>query len=82
MQGFRRFAYQLELQQAREYGKVQIEEQIEERISRADLYKDLPRGRKRQGWKKEFLNSLKEAAQDIGEVSEDEILRTVRSCRR
>jgi hypothetical protein len=59
-----------------------LAEQIEERMSRAELYKDLPRGRKRRGWKKEFLNSLKEAAHDIGEVSEEEILRTVRSYRR
>ena len=59
-----------------------LEEQIEERMSRADLYKDLPRGRKRRGWKKEFLNSLREAAQDIGEASEEEILRTVRAYRK
>jgi hypothetical protein len=57
-------------------------EQIEERMSRADLYRDLPRGKKRRGWKKEFLESLTEAAKDIGEVSEEEILRTVRSYRR
>ena len=57
-------------------------EQIEERLSRVDLYKDLPRGRKRRGWKKEFLDSLAEAAKDIGEVSEEEILRTVRTHRR
>jgi hypothetical protein len=54
-------------------------EQIEERMGRADLYKDMPRGRKRRGWKKEFLESLTEAAKDIGEVSEEEILRTVRA---
>lgn len=59
-----------------------LEQQIEERISRVDFYRDLPRGRKRRGWKKEFLASLAEAAKDIGEVSEEEILRTVRSCRR
>lgn len=59
-----------------------LEEQIEERMSRANLYRDLPRGRKRRGWKKEFLESLAEAAKDIGEVSEEEILRTVRSYRR
>ena len=41
-----------------------------------------PRGRKRRGWKKEFLESLAEVAKDIGEVSEEEILRTVRSYRR
>jgi len=57
-------------------------EQIEERMSRAILYKDLPRGRKRRGWKKEFLESLAEAAKDMGELSEEEILRTVRSYRR
>lgn len=59
-----------------------LEKQIEKRMSRADLYKDLPRGRKRRGWKKEFLESLSEAAKDIGEVSEEEILRTVRTYRR
>lgn len=51
-------------------------------MGRADLYKDMPRGRKRRGWKKEFLESLTEAAKDIGEVSEEEILRTVRTYRR
>lgn len=59
-----------------------LEEQIEERMSRADLYRDLPRGRKRRGWKREFLESLAEAAKDIGEISEEEILRTVRSYHR
>jgi hypothetical protein len=42
----------------------------------------MPRGRKRRGWKKEFLESLTEAAKDIGEVSEEEILRTVRTYRK
>jgi hypothetical protein len=51
-------------------------------MGRADLYKDMPRGRKRRGWKKEFLESLTEAAKDIGEVSEEEILRTVRTYRK
>lgn len=59
-----------------------LEEQVEERMNRVDLYKDLPRGRKRRGWKKEFLESLSEAAKDIGEISEEEILRTVRSYRK
>jgi hypothetical protein len=56
--------------------------QIEEGMSRADLFKDLPRGKKRRGWKKEFLESLTEAAKDVGKVSEEEILRTVRSYRK
>src|SRR5580704_5909388 len=57
-------------------------EQLQERMSRADLYKDLPRGRRRKGWKKEFLESLAEAAKDMDEVSEEEILRTVRAYRK
>jgi hypothetical protein len=56
--------------------------QIKEGMSRADLYRDLPRGKKRRGWKKEFLASLNEAAKDIADVSEEEILRTVRSYRK
>jgi hypothetical protein len=57
-------------------------EQIEERMGKAELYKDIPRGRKRRGWKKEFLEALNKAAKDIGEVSEEEISRAVRTDRR
>jgi hypothetical protein len=56
--------------------------QIEEGMSRAILYRDLPRGKKRRGWKREFLASLTEAAKDIGDVSEEEILHTVRGYRK
>ena len=56
--------------------------QIEEGMSKADLYRDLPRGKKRRGWKKEFLELLTEAAKDIGDLSEEDILRTVRTYRR
>jgi hypothetical protein len=57
-------------------------EQIAERMDKAALYKDRPRGRKRRGWKKELLESLSVAAKDIGDVSEEEILRVVRDYRR
>jgi len=57
-------------------------EQIEERMGKAALYKDIPRGRKRKGWKKEFLESLNAAAKDIGEISEEEISRLVRTYRK
>ena len=56
--------------------------QLQEQMIRADLYRDLPRGRKRRGWKKEFLESLTEAAKEIGEVSGEEILQTVRAYRK
>src|ERR1700733_718556 len=57
-------------------------EQIEQGLSRAELYPDLPRGRKRPGWKKEFTEALSEAGKDMGEISEEEILRTIRGYRR
>jgi hypothetical protein len=56
-------------------------EQIEQGLSRADLYRDLPPGRKRAGWKKEFLEALSDAAKDIGEISQEEIQRTIRDYR-
>ena len=56
-------------------------EQIEQGLSRAELYRDLPPGRKRAGWKKEFLEALSDAAKDIGEVSQEEIQRTIRDYR-
>ena len=57
-------------------------EEIEQGLSRTALYRDLPRGRKRASWKKEFLETLSEAAKDMGEVSEDAILHTIRTYRR
>jgi hypothetical protein len=53
--------------------------QLQEQMARADLYRDLPRGRKRRGWKKDFLESLTEAARDIGEVPNEEIFKIVRA---
>lgn len=59
-----------------------FEERIERRMSKAALFRDLPRGKKRRGWKKEFVESLTAAAKDMGQVSEEEILRAVRSYRK
>ncbi len=56
-------------------------DEIEQGLSRADLYRDLPPGRKRAGWKTEFLEALSDAAKDIGEISEEEIQRTIRDYR-
>lgn len=58
-----------------------LRDQIERRMTLADLYRDLPPGKKRRGWKKEFLESLADAARDVGEISEDEIFHAVRSYR-
>jgi len=59
----------------------ELAQQLQERLRLVELYKDVPRGRKRQGWKKEFLASLREAARDMGDVSADEVLKAVREYR-
>ena len=50
-------------------------------MERVDLYRDLPRGRKRPNWKAEFLATLKEASQDIGDVPPQDVQRAVREYR-
>jgi hypothetical protein len=59
----------------------QIRRELEQRLPLANLYRDLPRGRKRKGWKEEFLRTLREAASDLGELSEQQITASVRSYR-
>ncbi len=55
--------------------------ELQKQLPRASVSLDLPRGRKRPGWKKEFLRSLKTAAIEMDDVSEKEILQTVRETR-
>lgn len=59
----------------------ELAQRLEERLRRVDLYKDLPRGRKRPGWKKEFLATLRQAAEEMGDVSSKEALTAVRRYR-
>ena len=56
--------------------------ELEKQLPRASISRDLPRGRKRAGWKKDFLCSLEAAAVEMGDVSEEEILETIRATRR
>ena len=58
-----------------------LAQELEEQIPLASAYKDLPRGRKRAGWKKDFLRSVQKAAADLGNISEEEILKSVRESR-
>ena len=55
--------------------------ELQKQLPRASVSRDLPRGRKRAGWKKDFLRSLEAAATEMGDVSEEEILNTVRKTR-
>jgi hypothetical protein len=54
---------------------------LEGQIPLASAYQDLPKGRKRAGWKKDFLRNAQKAAADLGDLSEEDILRTVREHR-
>ncbi len=59
----------------------QIIKELEQRLPLASIYRDIPRGRKRKGWKEEFLCTLKDAANDVGDLSEKQIIESVRSYR-
>ena len=55
--------------------------ELEDQLPLASAYKDLPKGRKRAGWRKDFLRSVQKAATDLGDISEGQILKTVREYR-
>ena len=55
--------------------------ELEKQLPRASISRDLPRGRKRPGWKKNFLRSVEAAATEMRDVSEEEIVKTVRDTR-
>lgn len=59
-----------------------LTKELEDRLRLAVVARDLPRGRKRRGWKAEFLRAVRDAAADLEEVSEREILKAVQQARR
>jgi hypothetical protein len=56
--------------------------ELRRRLPLADVAKDLPRGRKRVGWKRAFLASVREAATELTGVSDEQIADTVNAYRR
>jgi hypothetical protein len=58
-----------------------LAKELEEQLPRAVDYRDLPRGRKRQGWKEEFSRNLEAASRDLSGVAESQIAETIRSYR-
>jgi hypothetical protein len=55
--------------------------ELERRLPLADVARDLPRGRKRPGWKREFLKTLADASADLKGVSEKQVLDAIRRVR-
>ncbi len=58
-----------------------LDEQVRWKMRRISLYRDLPRGRKRPGWKREFRAALRQAARDLGPISDAEAVEAVRAYR-
>ena len=55
---------------------------LQEQLLLVSAYKDLPKGRKRPGWKREMLESISAVASDLrNQVSEEQILKTIRQYR-
>ena len=54
---------------------------LDRRLPLAEIARDLPRGRNRAGWKREFLKTLQNASADLEGVSEKQILDAVRKIR-
>lgn len=59
----------------------QLKSELDDSMPLAEIIRDLPRGRKRRGWKKEFIATLQEAGDDLGKISDQEILSAVRDYR-
>lgn len=55
--------------------------ELNEQLPTAALYRDLPRGRKRPGWRREFTRTLKAAAKDLSGVTESQISEAIRGYR-
>jgi hypothetical protein len=56
--------------------------ELDERMPLAEQARDLPRGRKRAGWKKELRTAFKQGAADLENVSQADVARTIKSYRR
>ena len=55
--------------------------ELEEQLPRAAIYRDLPRGRKKPEWKREFARSLEAAGRDLSGVTKSQIMQAIRGYR-
>jgi plasmid maintenance system antidote protein VapI len=58
-----------------------LAKELKEQLPRAAECQDLPRGRKRAGWKREFTRKLETAARDLSGVTESQIAQAIRAYR-
>ena len=55
--------------------------ELNEQLPRAAAYQDLPRGRRRSSWKREFTRTVEAAAKDLSGVTESQIADAIRGFR-
>ena len=55
--------------------------ELDEQLPLAIVYQDLPRGRKRPGWRGEFTRNLRAAANDLSGVTKSQIAEAIRGVR-
>lgn len=58
-----------------------LTKELNEQLPLAGVYKDLPRGRKRPGWKRDFTRTLEVAASDLPGMTESQIADAIRGFR-
>ena len=58
-----------------------LAKELDEQLPRAQLYQDLPRGRKRTGWKRELMRSLETSAEDLKGITTEQIRSAIRGYR-
>jgi hypothetical protein len=54
-----------------------LAQELNDQLPLASAHRDLPKGRKRAGWKKDFLRSAQRAAAHLGDISEEQILKRI-----
>jgi len=55
--------------------------ELTEQLPRAEVYQDLPRGRKRPGWRRELARKLESASRDLSGITESEVTKVIRAYR-
>jgi hypothetical protein len=58
-----------------------LAEELNQQLPRAAGFKDLPKGRKKPGWKQDFLQTAQMIAAELGDITEEHILKTIREYR-
>jgi hypothetical protein len=58
-----------------------LAKELEAQLPRAAVYQDLPKGRKRPGWKREFARNIEAASRELAGVTESQITKAIRHYR-